>query len=107
MQQVINDQLQHFPVTPDVELFDLFTAQPDLAVITKTNIVTKIHTPIKSLIIGDVPDRGGRPTERHGAMPVFKPRDTSSSEPHQKVSYSQIDGCFTILLGTKNKWWQR
>jgi len=88
MQQVVAQQLQQFPSAPSVTLYDLFAAQPDVAVITKASVSTVSKaSPIKSFVIGDVPDRGGRPHERlRGAMPVFKSRDQLGiSEPQQKA----------------------
>nr|CAG4646282.1 EOG090X06T3 [Macrothrix elegans] len=57
---------------PDVTVGRLLSARDDVAVLEKTSSATvraKTKTPLQRLLIGAVPDRGGRPTESRRPPP--------------------------------------
>ncbi|KAI4499097.1 hypothetical protein M0802_005680 [Mischocyttarus mexicanus] len=63
-------------IRPNVVIADLLAARDDLAVIEKTsNAVVRKNTRsnINKVIIGDVPDRGGRPYEQEPPPPEMPP----------------------------------
>lgn len=61
---------------PKVTMADLLAARDDLAVIEKTssvNVRKNTRSKINSVIIGAVPDRGGRPYEQEPPPPEMPP----------------------------------
>ncbi|XP_063229367.1 protein FAM98A [Bacillus rossius redtenbacheri] len=59
-------------VEPDVDLSDLLAARDDLAIIEKTSSASvrkNTQSSINKVIIGRVPDRGGRPSEQQPPPP--------------------------------------
>jgi len=67
----------------DISLYTVFTARPYIiqSALSKTSgkeVSSNTHSSIKTLIIGPVPDRGGRVDERRiSAMPGFKERENN------------------------------
>jgi len=61
---------------PKVTMADLLAARDDLAIIEKTssaNVRKNTRSKINSVIIGAVPDRGGRPYEQEPPPPEMPP----------------------------------
>ena len=57
---------------PAVSISDLLAARTDLAIIEKTSSAkyrTNTKSAVNSVVIGKVPDRGGRPSEAQVPLP--------------------------------------
>ncbi|EGD81383.1 hypothetical protein PTSG_02102 [Salpingoeca rosetta] len=83
--------LRHTMTTAsDVDVHDVLFASRDLLNISKTSGAAVRHATAKSKIrgifIGDVPDRGGRPTEQRapGMMPAFRKRTVTARPQRNK-----------------------
>lgn len=65
-----------------ITLYHLFTTQADTlaAMLQRVNSEKPpVRSLVKTVVIGDVPDRGGRPTE--GKMAAFRPRAAGGAAP--------------------------
>jgi len=63
-----------------IELFDVYTASKDL-ILTSTKVSNPLASNLKQIKIGNVPDRGGRPSERFAStsvMPQFRSRNVAN-----------------------------
>ncbi|KAG8223058.1 hypothetical protein J437_LFUL002006, partial [Ladona fulva] len=70
--QIFQNKRAQFRVQPLVELSHLLAAREDLAVLEKTSnasVRKNTQTSINKVIIGQVPDRGGRPSEQQPPPP--------------------------------------
>ncbi len=78
----------------DISVYTIFTARPDIVhtALLKTSgkqVSSNTHSSIKTLLIGPVPDRGGRVDERRiSAMPTFKERESHDPKPQREVTTS-------------------
>lgn len=71
-----NDQYKSLTKMPRISLADLLAARNDLAIIEKTSnasVRKNTRSKINSVIIGAVPDRGGRPYEQEPPPPEMPP----------------------------------
>jgi len=86
IRNVIGEKIGQIPTEPDITVHDLFCAHADLGVISKTSsLSSQSPSVVKSVVVGSVPDRGGRPGEPHQAqMPNFKARDQSQQPQPQR-----------------------
>jgi len=84
----------------DISVYTVFTARPDIVhtALVKTSgkqASTNTHSSIKTLIIGPVPDRGGRVEERRlNAMPTFKERGNNAQPRPQRDDGGRVHGSF-------------
>ncbi|KAK9881570.1 hypothetical protein WA026_016445 [Henosepilachna vigintioctopunctata] len=65
-EKIYKEQRQHLTPDPDVDIASLLAARDDVAIIEKTsssNVRKNTKTSIHKVIIGQVPDRGGRTNE--------------------------------------------
>jgi len=86
IKEIVSKKIVEIPSEPDITLHDLFCAHTDLGVISKTSsLSTQSPSVVKSVVVGEVPDRGGRPGEgRQGSMPSFKARGATGDNPPPK-----------------------
>lgn len=82
---LIRNKLAEFPTKPDIDFYELYTATPALlSIIKQTSASYSKQSAIKRVIIGKVPDRGGR-TEEHRVpveMPAWAARQESGGSGH-------------------------
>jgi hypothetical protein len=55
----VKQRVNALKVEPNVTLYDVFSARSDLAVVEKTNSSETVSA-VKGILMGNVPDRGGR-----------------------------------------------
>jgi hypothetical protein len=78
---------------PNFTIFDVLSAQDDLTLIRKTSykpasLQSKTEESLKKIVIGDVPDRGGRVgalRKMDPSMPKFQPRGTTTTTTNQNL----------------------
>ncbi|KAL1517950.1 hypothetical protein ABEB36_001646 [Hypothenemus hampei] len=66
-EKVYHDNRKLLPVEPNVDISDLISARTEMAIIEKTSnasVRRNTQTPLNKVIIGQVPDRGGRSWEQ-------------------------------------------
>ncbi|GAM27663.1 hypothetical protein SAMD00019534_108390 [Acytostelium subglobosum LB1] len=77
--RIIRYQREVFPTIHLYTVQDLLCTHRDILKIIKTSLQSKSSSAlVKRIIVGNVPDRGGRPGDRKAAMPSF----------HKRVEYS-------------------
>ncbi|KAG5869675.1 hypothetical protein JTB14_035601 [Gonioctena quinquepunctata] len=65
-EKIYHENRKHLKVDPDVDLSDLIAARTDIAIIEKTSnssVRKNTRSQLNKVIIGQVPDRGGRTSE--------------------------------------------
>eukprot|EP01102_Stenamoeba_stenopodia_P001711 TRINITY_DN11560_c0_g1_i1.p1 TRINITY_DN11560_c0_g1~~TRINITY_DN11560_c0_g1_i1.p1 ORF type:complete len:321 (+),score=95.51 TRINITY_DN11560_c0_g1_i1:129-1091(+) len=93
IRKVVDKKLEQLSKSWVYSSYDVFAAEKDLFNVgcSTANIKSNSDTTtsIKNIVIGAVPDRGGRPNERRGKAQTFKSRaDSSSSESSSSTSSS-------------------
>jgi len=88
IRSVIQSRVSSIPPSPAHDLYDLFAAHTDMLDIKKTSsFATGLENPSRrSVIVGNVPDRGGRVNVKKGVtdMPSLKPREELSGQKQQR-----------------------
>ncbi|XP_026743364.1 protein FAM98A [Trichoplusia ni] len=77
IQSTYRPKREGLKVKPDVKLSDFLAARTSLLLVEKTSSATvrkNTQTEVNKVLIGKVPDRGGRPNEQALVMPTWEPR---------------------------------
>lgn len=86
LEEVYSTKLGIIKKLPDFSMSDFLSAREDLAIVEKTSsklAVQNTNSSVNKVIIGQVPDRGGRPNEQQAPppeMPSWQQRTQSQSD---------------------------